>query len=442
MGCSSHMNEQDFARWVTTKSNLRSANSRRHCFSRYRIFVNWLKENHKEITKTSLEEFLYQLAKKHPNHNTLNTYINVLLQLKIYFKDRGIKTNAFDGIHSYPKYRPPIIILSHEEVETIIYADTRKTSRGDKLDALLFMNQTLRMFLAYTGCRFEESVLLKVKYIDLPNGKIIIPADIVKNKQSRTLFITEPLISRLRKLIKDKSENDLIFTNTRGKKTHAQEFGDDLRLAAKRCGITKRVHAHLFRHTYGTYLYMATEDIGLVQVVLGHKDIKSTMIYIHIASEFIRRGMYRHPFVRNQVDPKEFISAIEHVIASFKLDKDPRFDYLSVKNAINDFSTRLYKSLRINKSLHKIPSNYRQNTVDIIENKLVDYIGIQNNYYNQIGNEIVELEKINNIDGKFENIKKYMSQIASKLMTLQTVKLNNLRLDKKRIIIDIINING
>lgn len=410
------MDEHDFERYVTTKSKLRSANSRRHCFSRSKIFINWLKENKKEICKDSVEDFMYQLSQTHSNPNTLNTYINALRQLGFYLKDRGVKTNAFDGIHSYPKYRPPIIILSHEEVEKIIYMDTRKSRSGPKYDELLFTLQTMRMFLAYTSCRYDETAMLQVKYIDLPNGKIIIPADITKNKQSRSLFITEPLISRLKKMIGDRSENELVFKNLLGRKMYAQDFSKDLRRAATLAGITKRVHPHLFRHTYGTNLYMATEDIGLVQVVLGHKDIKSTMIYIHIAAEFIRRGMYRHPFVRNQVDPKEFIQSIEHVIRSFKLEKDGRFDYLKVKDAINEFTSKLYGALG--------PQTIRQ--------------------FKEMDKELSELEKMSvdcKIGESFVELRKIFSKIVSQLVNSNNkkLKLKNFKLNSKRILIDIIN---
>lgn len=410
--------EKDFERYVTTKSNLRSPNSRRHCLSRYRIFIRWLKDNKKEICKDSVEEFLYQLSQKRSNNNTLNTYINSLRQLGFYFQDRGIKTNAFEGIHSYPKYRPAIIILSQDEVERIIYANTLKKSRSDRLEWHQFILQTFRMYLAYTGCRFDESASLKIKYVDLANNKIIIPADITKNKQSRTLFITEPLVSRLKTLIAGRSEDDLVFRNLLGKKMYAQDFSKDLRYAAKLAGVTKRVHPHLFRHTYGTFLYMATEDIGLVQVVLGHKDIKSTMIYIHIASEFIKRGMFRHPFVRSKVDPKEFIKAVEESIKNFKLEEDQRFDYLTVKNAINEFSSKLYESLK--------PQTKK--------------------YYQEVNKDLAQLNggiPINVELSSFIEIKKIFSKIVARLVDCDNkkLKLKNFKLNNKRALIDIINLD-
>lgn len=384
--------------------------------SRYRIFIKWLKDNNREITKSSVEDFLYQLSQKRSNNNTLNTYINALRQLGFYFQDRGIKTDAFEGIHSYPKYRPPIIILSQDEVEKIIHTNTMKKSRSDRLELHQFIIQTFRMFLAYTGCRFDESASLKIKYVDIANNKIIIPADITKNKQSRTLFITEPLVGRLKTLVTGREENDLVFRNLLGKKMYAQDFSKDLRRAAMLAGVTKRVHPHLFRHTYGTYLYMATEDIGLVQVVLGHKDIKSTMIYIHIASEFIRRGMYRHPFVRGQVDPKEFIASIEHVIQGFKLEKDPRFDYIKVKEAINQFTTRLYEALG--------PKTEQ--------------------FFDDVTKDVVALEN-GRLDGNgkysFVDIKKIFSKIVSQLVNSdeKSLKLKNFKINNKRLQIDIIN---
>lgn len=410
------MDEQDFERYITTKSKLRSPNSRRHCLSRYRIFMKWLKDNKREITKSSVEDFLYQLSQKRSNNNTLNTYINALRQLGFYFQDRGIKTDAFEGIHSYPKYRPPIIILSQDEVEKIIHTNTMKKSRSDRLEMHQFIIQTFRMFLAYTGCRFDESASLKIKYVDIANSKIIIPADITKNKQSRTLFITEPLVGRLKTLVAGRGENDLVFRNLLGKKMYAQDFSKDLRRAAMLAGVTKRVHPHLFRHTYGTHLYMATEDIGLVQVVLGHKDIKSTMIYIHIAAEFIRRGMYRHPFVRNQVDPKEFIQSIEHVIQSFKLEKDPRFNYVKVKDAINQFSTRLYEALG-------------PTTEKFFDDVTKDVMALENSHLD------------GNSNYSFIDIKKIFSRIVAQLVNSdgKSLKLKNFKINNKRLQIDIIN---
>ena len=67
---------------------------------------------------------------------------------------------------------------------------------------------------------------------------------------------------------------------------HADESGlqKAIRQAAKATGITKRVSPHTFRHCFATHLLENHYDIRTVQELLGHKDVKTTMIYTCILS--------------------------------------------------------------------------------------------------------------------------------------------------------------
>lgn len=62
------------------------------------------------------------------------------------------------------------------------------------------------------------------------------------------------------------------------------------RYAAK-VGIDKDVHPHTLRHTFGTDLYNQTKDIRLVQKMLGHADLSTTMIYTHIIDDDAEEAM-------------------------------------------------------------------------------------------------------------------------------------------------------
>jgi len=54
------------------------------------------------------------------------------------------------------------------------------------------------------------------------------------------------------------------------------------RLAVVRAGLTKRVTCHTFRHSFATHLIEGGYDIRTVQELLGHNDVKTTMIYTHV----------------------------------------------------------------------------------------------------------------------------------------------------------------
>jgi len=55
--------------------------------------------------------------------------------------------------------------------------------------------------------------------------------------------------------------------------------------AVRTAGVHKRVSAHTFRHSFATDLLQRGTDIRTVQSLLGHKDVKTTMIYTHVLQQ-------------------------------------------------------------------------------------------------------------------------------------------------------------
>jgi integron integrase len=72
---------------------------------------------------------------------------------------------------------------------------------------------------------------------------------------------------------------------------HESVIRKALYAAARAAGIPKKVSCHTFRHSFATHLLMAGSDIRTIQELLGHKDVKTTMIYTHILGNSGGRGV-------------------------------------------------------------------------------------------------------------------------------------------------------
>lgn len=78
---------------------------------------------------------------------------------------------------------------------------------------------------------------------------------------------------------------------------HPTQYSKELRKAARETSINKRVTAHTFRHSFASHLLLANYDIRTIQEMLGHSDVRTTMIYTHtVESRTVKERMSPYDF--------------------------------------------------------------------------------------------------------------------------------------------------
>lgn len=139
------------------------------------------------------------------------------------------------------------------------------------------------------GFRLMEVINLKCKNISLERGLI----KVVRGKGGKDRIVPIPRTSKLNMLIPvlmGESEDHLISHKYDGEK---KEFSANAvqkwiyKYGAEAFGKNyhKRIHPHLFRHSYATYLLNKGADLVIVRDNLGHANLTSTSIYLHTAVE-------------------------------------------------------------------------------------------------------------------------------------------------------------
>ena len=261
-----------------------------------------------EMAEPEINAFLTHLAvKEKVSASTQNQALSALLFLYRHVLERKIG-DLGEVIRARKPKRLPVV-MTREEVKEVLVLLT-----GDKL---------LMASLMYgAGLRLMECLRLRIQDIDFSRNEIHVRDG--KGAKDRITMLPESLKAPLRehlKKVKALHEKDLadgwgrvllpgaldrkypnapkewrwqwVFPQeNRWKNSRTGEQGRHhvhetivqkaVTNAVRKSGLTKRATCHTFRHSFATHLLEGGYDIRTVQELLGHKDVKTTMIYTHV----------------------------------------------------------------------------------------------------------------------------------------------------------------
>jgi integrase len=177
----------------------------------------------------------------------------------------------FGGKWDPPKYRRvrklPFIPLE-SEIDQLIAGCGRKTA-------------TLLQLLKETGVRIGEAWRLKWVDIDFANSTVRITPE--KGSEPRIFKVSDKLMSMLRSLQKDSSDDRVFPKLLRSQERLFYKARKKVSEKLKNPRIMQ-ISFHTFRHWKATTEYAKTKDILHVMRLLGHKDIKNTLVYTQLVN--------------------------------------------------------------------------------------------------------------------------------------------------------------
>jgi site-specific recombinase XerD len=136
------------------------------------------------------------------------------------------------------------------------------------------------------GLRLNEGLGLETG--DLDADRLLVWVRDAKGAKDRAVPLPRPLLARLRtywKTERPKSPTKYLFV-ARGATTPLHETTLQKTFSAARAdaGLRKPATTHTLRHSYGTHLLEAGISLRTIQAILGHKSLRTTMVYLHVTT--------------------------------------------------------------------------------------------------------------------------------------------------------------
>lgn len=223
------------------------------------------------LTNEQIQQYILFLIKvKKLQHSSVNVIYSAL---RLFFHDLLMWDQTKFFLPSRVKYSKLPDILSVEEVLTLLNACTNIRDR------------VMFMLMYDAGLRASEVAHLRACHID--SARMSIKIEQGKGHKDRYVLLSKSMLEHLRLYWKTYHPKDWLFplrANSK-KSIHRRLISQIYLQVKKRAGITKHGGAHTLRHCFATHMLEGGTSIDIVQRLLGHRSLTSTMRYLHLTQQ-------------------------------------------------------------------------------------------------------------------------------------------------------------
>ena len=235
---------------------------------RIALLVLHFKQLPEQLSEDEINEYLVALARD-PKSPSRSSFKHMVYGLRYYFRLLGMNKKAI-ALPSLKGDTKLPVILNRSELKELFAVPK-------------LLKQRVVLALIYSaGLRGQEVINLKLSDVDFERMTIHIRQS--KYKKDRVVPLSPAMAKGLKKYINAESPHIWLFNGKApGSQYSTRGLSWVMRENLKKTSIKKQVNLHSLRHSYATHLLEEGLNIVTLKELLGHAEITTTMIYLHVA---------------------------------------------------------------------------------------------------------------------------------------------------------------
>jgi site-specific recombinase XerD len=167
------------------------------------------------------------------------------------------------------------VILSFQEVQRLL--------------SLIRRPQALMSCMMMYACGLRVSEAVRLQASDIDSQRMVVRVRHSKGDKSRYVPLPKRTLTRLRSYWAEHRPASWLFPSHSGRTPiNRKAVGACLKAALMESGINKKASCHTLRHSYATRLLEAGVNLRVIQALLGHRSLKSTMVYVHLTPAIMK----------------------------------------------------------------------------------------------------------------------------------------------------------
>ncbi len=238
-----------------------------------------------EATKDDLQNYVVYMQTVGKSNATISRSVaSIKAFYKYLLKNKIVEENITEEVIAPKVEKRELSILTTKEIENLLEQPSTSDLKGQRDKAMLEV-------LYATGIRVTELISIRMLDVNINSGYI----KVKKKNKERTIPLgnvalkyLKEYIENVRPLLIKTEEEETLFINANGQKMTRQGFWKILKQYKEQAKIDKELTPHTIRHSFAVHLLQNGAEVKMVQEILGHTDVASTLMYTQMADMKLR----------------------------------------------------------------------------------------------------------------------------------------------------------